>query len=818
MKIDVSSTLRLSMVGLVLLIAIGASVSAVSFHQITERLKIVTADVLPTFKQAAAITELVRRIQSTAQTIPTASSSFEIETVVFHLRDLTRELRHAIQALDSNRVASWDKASMQASLTLVERTVDHLYHLKLKQEGRSNQLEEGLVALRAARTNLMFGSIGTERETPPVPLARRLMELADVTNLAMSDSDPTATAAYRSRFEAARRDLLDDPDVPDSLRQTVRAETGQLAPLIEARLESLLLDLRIEATIDRLVVMERLVAQVKAMTDEIASLTRAEVSSVEALTATRTKVIIIVAGLSMVLAVAALVYVNRRVVARMRAVQAMMQDHVAGRRNTPNLDGDDEITDMARSFHHFVEAADNRTAESRRQGDLIRAVLDSMTIGVAAYDANLNLIAWNRQFIRIRHYPESFIYQGASFQDLMAYDVARGEFGPGDPDRQLEDVLATARRFETHALERQRPDGSFVEVRGGPIKGGGFVSTFADITDRKRTERALTLAMEENRRQTERFRNLTTNLPAMIFQFEFRHPGLPLISYASPYMREMFGLANADEITVTRRVLESLHPEDRARVRTAVNEVRASAGYFHETFRIILAADQVRWVEAAARAHRSASGIYRWDGLALDVTERRTAEEKIRESQETLMAVMESSPVGATIIAKRGRIDYANSAMAALLGQSPEGLLNVRLQDHYADSGERDTIKARFLAGEVILNEDVTLKRADGTLVHTLLTLAPAGDSGRHFGWVYDITERKRAEDAVRAKVAELEQFTRIAVGRELRMIALKREINALSEKLGAGPRYEIPEDDTDPGGAGAGGPVTVGQTEAAAS
>jgi PAS domain S-box-containing protein len=806
MKISVSRTLRLSMTAMVLLIAVGATVSAVSFHQITSRLKVVTGEVLPTFKQAGTINDLVRRIQRIAYTLPTSASAFETETAVFRLRGLTNDLRAAIQLLDAERVPTEEKARMQASLTLVERTVDHLYDLKQRQANRRDQLEDGLTALRAARTNLMFGIGGAAGATADPELARRLIRLVDITNLAMVEPDPSRAAAYRKAFEDARRALLDDPDLPNALRDSVRTETAQLAPLFEARLEDLLLDLRIGAAIDRLVIMERLVAQVEDVTDRIANLTRAEVSAAETLAAKRTRIVMLVAGLSLVLALAALVYVNRRVVSRMRTVQDMMHDHMAGRRDAPALGGNDEITDMARSFRHFVQTTDDRTAEVRRQGDLIRAVLDSMTVGVAAYDAELRLVAWNRQFIKIRDYPESLIHQGAAFEDLMAYDIARGEFGPGDPDHLLSEAVETARRFERHAFERQRPDGSFVEVRGGPIAGGGFVSTFADITERKRTERALTLAMEENRRQTERFRNLTTNLPAMIFQFEFLRPRLPLITYASPYMRDVFDLADADEGALTRQVFSTLHPEDRARVRTALREVEASRGYFHETFRIRGKDGETRWVEAAARAHRSASGAYRWDGLGLDITERRAAEQAMRESQETLMAVMESSPVGATIVRSDEGISYANPAMAALLGRTREELQEMAPHEHYADPAERDDITARFRAGETILNEDVTLKRADGTPVHTLLTLAPAGDWGHHFGWVYDITERKQAENAVHAKVEELEQFIRVAVGRELRMIALKREINALCEAHGEAPRYEIPEDDdTDPAGAEAG-------------
>lgn len=812
MKIGVSNALRLCMIGLVFLIAVGALASATSFHQISERLQIVTSDVLPTYKQAAAITELVRQIETTSHAIPTAATAFEVETSVFQLRELTQDLRAAIQTLEADWVSAEDKAGMQASLTLVERTVEHLHGLKLKQADRRSQIEDGLAALRAARTNLMFGMVGvagvatgtgvtgivSDNLDPAdhAALARRLMRLVDVTNMAIVKSDPTDVARYRQQFNDDRQSLLEDPSLSEGLERTVRAETAQLAPLFDARLEALLLDLRIGAAIERLVIMERLVAQVNTITDQIAALTRAEIAAVEALTATRTRVVMAVAGLSLLLALTALAYVNRRVVARMSMVQAMMHDHVAGGRDTPMPHGDDEITEMARSFRHFVKTADDRTAEVRRQSDLIRAVLDSMTLGVAAYDTDLRLIAWNRQFVEILGYPESLVHHGAALRDLISYDIARGEFGPGDPDEQLEMVLAAARRFMPHAIEQQRIDGRYLEVSGGPIEGGGLVSTFADITERKRTERALTLAMEENRRQSERFRNLTSNLPAMIFQFEFLNSGALLISYASPFMREVFALADTtDETILTRRVIRAVHPEDRARMRAALKAVQTAAGEFHETFRIVVKDSAVRWVEAAARPYRTAGGAYRWDGLALDITERRAAEHAVRESRETLMAVMESSPVGATIVTKDDRIAYANPAMASILGRSREDLLAVPPRQHYADPAERESIRARFFAGETIFNEDVAMRRADGTVIHTLLTLAPSEDGSRHFGWIYDITERKQAEDVVRAKVEELEQFTRLAVGRELRMIALKQEINALCEEQGQPPRYEIPDD-----------------------
>jgi hypothetical protein len=55
-----------------------------------------------------------------------------------------------------------------------------------------------------------------------------------------------------------------------------------------------------------------------------------------------------------------------------------------------------------------------------------------------------------------------------------------------------------------------------------------------------------------------------------------------------------------------------------------------------------------------------------------------------------------------------------------------------------------------------------------------------------------DITEHKAAGDEIKKKADELEKFNKLAVGRELKMIELKKEINALVDDAGEGPRYKI--------------------------
>lgn len=136
-------------------------------------------------------------------------------------------------------------------------------------------------------------------------------------------------------------------------------------------------------------------------------------------------------------------------------------------------------------------AVQRRTAEVAEKSDLLKAILESLAQGVVAFDRDLKLVIWNDRLVDVRGYPTELLEEGQPFERFMRYDVERNEFGEGDPEEIFERKVREAHNFVQHEFERQRPDGQFIEVRGGPIPGGGFVSTYADITERKSAQDAL---------------------------------------------------------------------------------------------------------------------------------------------------------------------------------------------------------------------------------------------------------------------------------------------------------------------------------------
>ena len=150
----------------------------------------------------------------------------------------------------------------------------------------------------------------------------------------------------------------------------------------------------------------------------------------------------------------------------------------------------------------LTDITDRKRAEEelRAQSAILELTLENMGEGITMVDRDLNTVALNRKFLELQEFPEERFGRGFAFEDAIRYIAERGEYGPGDVEEQVRERLELARKFKPHHFERTRPNGTVLEIVGNPIEGGGFVTTYTDITDRKRAEEAL---LEAKRRSEE---------------------------------------------------------------------------------------------------------------------------------------------------------------------------------------------------------------------------------------------------------------------------------------------------------------------------
>jgi signal transduction histidine kinase len=121
----------------------------------------------------------------------------------------------------------------------------------------------------------------------------------------------------------------------------------------------------------------------------------------------------------------------------------------------------------------------------QRQAEL-RVTFDNMVDGVAMFDEELRLAAWNRNFLELLDLPDEFLAAPQGFDEYIRYLTDRGEFGQSDPETEIQRLRE--RLSEHYRFERTRPDGTVIEVRHNPMPDGGVVLIYSDITERKRSE------------------------------------------------------------------------------------------------------------------------------------------------------------------------------------------------------------------------------------------------------------------------------------------------------------------------------------------
>ncbi len=159
----------------------------------------------------------------------------------------------------------------------------------------------------------------------------------------------------------------------------------------------------------------------------------------------------------------------------------------------------------------LLSILDHKTQAERFDRHMLQSMLENIAQGVSVVDQDQRLVAWNSAYVDLFDYPKDLVRLGEPVSRLIEYNIRKGWID-GDPAEEARRRIAHMKAGRSHRYERRNPDGRYLRITGHPMPGGGYVTTFTDITEDKRREAAL---VEANERLEERVADRTQELQDM---------------------------------------------------------------------------------------------------------------------------------------------------------------------------------------------------------------------------------------------------------------------------------------------------------------
>jgi PAS domain S-box-containing protein len=307
------------------------------------------------------------------------------------------------------------------------------------------------------------------------------------------------------------------------------------------------------------------------------------------------------------------------------------------------------------------------------------------------------------------------------------------------------------------------PDGRdcWFDVRAYPVA-GGLALFFRDITQRRSQDAEAALSAERV--------ELALDAGAIIGTWVWDVPADVIVA------DERFALSfdldpeQCQEGLALAQVLESIHPDDVARVRRAIEESLGRGGAFRCEYRVRQGGGGYRWVEANGRVETDGAGNpVRFPGVLLDIEHRRRTEAERDRASTLLRTFIEAVPGVVYAKDREGRLIVANRGVAELFGRPPEefiGRTDLEMLDDKEQARSLMATDRRIMEGGNAEQIEEEVRLADGTPAWWLSTKAPLRDeTGAVIGLIgssVDITERKRLLESERAARAETERASRL--------------------------------------------------------
>ncbi len=409
----------------------------------------------------------------------------------------------------------------------------------------------------------------------------------------------------------------------------------------------------------------------------------------------------------------------------------------------------EDLTERVATLRSSLEESE---AARRQAEEILIATLDALPNAIFTFDGDAVIESWNARCREVYGFGESEAVGGTIYDT-----ICRAE--------DVEATRETIRRVFDGEIVRGlewddvRKNGAVVhmETTACPVRDetGRVVagmSVNVDVTKHHEAQRAL-------RESEEQYRTLVENVNIGVY----RNTGGPHGQFlqANPAIVRMFGHETVEEFMTVH--VSDLY-QDPAERKVFVEEALKRGFVKDQELRLRKKDGTPIWASCTAKIKYDENGDILWfDGVIEDITERKEAEEALRESERRYRALFEGPAEGILVAdIETRRFLYANPAACEMLGYPEEELTRLRVDDIHPKEA-LELVVAEFeaqAAGKKELASEIPCLRKDGTVFYADINTKAVTMDDRpcNIGFFRDTTERREAEEEVRQLTGDLEQ------------------------------------------------------------
>ena len=238
---------------------------------------------------------------------------------------------------------------------------------------------------------------------------------------------------------------------------------------------------------------------------------------------------------------------------------------------------------------------------------------------------------------------------------------------------------------------------------GNPLR---LIGSIQDITERKQAEK--------NKEETlDLFKNITSRVPGVVYQFLTRPDGTSCFPYASDGIKQIYDVYPYEVVDDASIVFEKIRFEDRAAVMASIEKSEKNLTPWQQEYSVITIDGTVLHLYGNAVPQKLEDGSVLWYGYISDITDKKVVEKYLRESEEKYRALVENSPYGVVIYVE-DKIAFINQEgfrmvgaknKEELIGRSvlefvhPDSLESIikRMKEVVLDSNSSETVEEKFI-------------------------------------------------------------------------------------------------------------------------